>query len=568
MVTATGIVTLTDVHRQAHQGEWSEIRLDIMDKHRVHEVNGIRLFCDGMRWKPGPHIFLLDQIRAETLQDEPPPAARDYGKPLGPRFSTLSTARRQALRRLAAPPPTAQRRNPYSTPMYYLMSKGYGYRGDLDHEKRVYPKRAPKGALGPDYGHWTLDRNRPDWQEAMVKDWAELGLTSTHLYVYPKNDAMTISDNERQALRDFRRLSARYGLTIGLRVDFPMARNPKSDARGWLVHPQNPANRLDDYLRWIREIATLMKGAAKYYVIGDEYNFHEHPPALGGWNADLYVQVWRQVAAAIREIDSQPVLSMFGASSGNWNDVLDVLQHKDYRALAGAVAVNWPSYRGLTRFFEDINRLAPGMQLLSNGVGYCSSADARPRYPQYDAYTRYNDHDQGSVVAKNMYMWWALNAGVAPYYIAVRNWVIKGKVYPYWFGFFGFEDLVVDEHDHLSIRHYPAWNTFQTVACTFHDRPSFKKAEFPVTPVKGVSRCDAWQRGKKELLLMLWQDYRRTVYTDVRIASPRFTHAVQVNLFDKSRWDDVVYTVDGKSSITLRDVRVGFDPVIIRLFAE
>ncbi len=402
----------------------------------------------------------------------------------------------------------------------------------------------------------------------MVKDWAELGLTSTHLYLYPKNAAMTIAPAQRQALADYRRLSAAYGLKIGLRVDFPSPRHPQSGARGWAVHPKNPKNKLKRYLRWVREVATLMKGAARYYVIGDEYNFREHPPELGGWNADLYVQVWKQVARAIREVDPQPTLSMFAASGGHWQEVLDVMQQDDYRALAGAVATNWASYKGLTRFFEDIERFAPGMQLLSNGVGYCSSADAQPRYPQYDGYTRYNDRDQGGAVAKTMYMWWAHNAGVAPYYIAVRNWVVKGKVYPYWFGFFGFEDFVVDERDRLTIKHYPAWSAFQTIAHTFHDRPSFKRAGFAVTPVKGASRCDAWVRGKKELVLILWQDYRRTVYTDVRIDSPRFKYAVRVNLFDYHRWDDAPYTTAPDGAATLRDLRVGFEPVIVRLFAD
>ncbi len=145
LITSTGIVTLADVQQQAQQDEWIEIRLDLWDKHRVREVSGVRLFCDGLRWKPGEHVFLLDDLRADTLRDEPPPERRDYGAPLGMPFSELPRARQDAFRRLAAPPPLAQRRNPYSTPMYYLTCKGYGYRGDLDHKKRVYPKRAPKG---------------------------------------------------------------------------------------------------------------------------------------------------------------------------------------------------------------------------------------------------------------------------------------------------------------------------------------------------------------------------------------------------------------------------------------
>jgi len=31
-----------------------------------------------------------------------------------------------------------------------------------------------------------LDRNRPDWQEVLIKDWAELGLTNTLFLAAPK----------------------------------------------------------------------------------------------------------------------------------------------------------------------------------------------------------------------------------------------------------------------------------------------------------------------------------------------------------------------------------------------
>lgn len=47
-------------------------------------------------------------------------------------FSKLPPNRQEALRRLVAPPPLAQRNGPYSTPRYYLMYRGYKYEGDLD----------------------------------------------------------------------------------------------------------------------------------------------------------------------------------------------------------------------------------------------------------------------------------------------------------------------------------------------------------------------------------------------------------------------------------------------------
>ena len=567
LVTRTGIISLADLNLMATQGKWCEIRLDLGGS-KVDEVVGFRLFCDGLAWEPGQHVFLIDDIRAEPFPVPEPPGERDYRDPLGPGFSQLTPQSQKRLRQMVAPPPLAERRNPYSTPMYYLTNKDYWYRGDLDHRERVYAKRAPKGEIGPDYGNWKLDRNRPEWQEAMVRDWAELGLTSTHLNVYPPSRGMALDADRRQALIDFQRISAKHGLKIGVRMDFPSSRHPESGAPAWRVHPLNPDNELAAYLSWVREVATIFKGTARYYVIGDEYNFHEKTPEVGGWNADVYVQVWTQVAKAIRAVDADVVLSMFGASSGNWPDVLQVLAHDDYRRLASAVAINYHSYKGVEKFVFDLDRLAPGMTLLSNGVGYCSSKDAEPRYPLYDSYTRYTDRDQAAVVAKNMFVWWELDAGVAPYYITLRNWVLRGKVYPRWFGFFGFEDYVIDEQDRLTIKRYPAWHAFQTIAHTFHDRPSFTRPCFIVIPTEQVSRAAAYVRNDRELVIILWQDFRRTVYTDVRIDSPRLKHAVQVNLLDHKKWSDVVYTVAPNGNVTLRDVKVGFEPVVLRLFAE
>ena len=561
------IVTLADVSRMATQGVWHEIRLDL-GLRRLEDVTDFRLFCDGHAWQKGAHVFVLDDMRVEKFAVPVPPEKRDYGQRLGPAFSRLPADEQARRRRMAAPPPLAERRNPYSTPMYYLMAKGYGYTGNLDHKKRVYAKRAPKGEPGPDYGHWELDRNRPDWQEVMLRDWAELGLTFTHLNVYPSSPDMALGPDRRQALTDFRALSARHGLGIGVRMDFPFERHPETGAPAWGVHPKNPDSTLTSYLSWVRDVATVLRGVARYYVIGDEYNFHEKKPEEGGWNAELYMAAWTQVARTIRSVDPAVVLSMFGASSGNWQDVLDVLAHDAYRELAGAVAINQPTYQGVDRFFADVARLAPGLQLLSNGVGYCSSQDAQPRYPQHDPYAQYNDHDQGCAIAKNMFVWWDLGAAAAPYYITLRNWVLDGKVYPRWFGFFGVEDYVIDAQKNLSVKRYPAWHAFQTITHTFHDRPSFSKPGFAVASSKDLSHVHAFVRAGRELVLILWQDFHQTVYTDVRIASPRFRHPVRVSLFDKTEWGDVVYTVAPDGMVALRDLPVGFEPAVVRLFAD
>ena len=83
-----------------------------------------------------------------------------------------------------------------------------------------------------------------------------------------------------------------------------------------------------------------------------------------------------------------------------------------------------------------------------------------------------------------------------------------------------------------------------------------------------MSKLSAFVRGDDELVLILWQDFRRTGFVDVRIESSRFKHAVRVDLFDKSNGQDVPYTVAPDGMVTLRDVPVGFEPTIIRLFAD
>ena len=167
-----------------------------------------------------------------------------------------------------------------------------------------------------------------------------------------------------------------------------------------------------------------------------------------------------------------------------------------------------------------------------------------------------------------MFAWWECGAAGAPYYITLRNWVLKGKTYPRWFGFFGFEDYVIDDQDSLTITRYPAWYALRTITHTFHDRPSFVKPEFAVVPLGAVDRAAAFVRNDRELVVIMWQNDRRTVYTDVRIDSARYRHAVRVDLFEHTKWDDVAYTVSpDRGRVTVRGVRVGLGPVILRLFA-
>lgn len=256
----------------------------------------------------------------------------------GSAYLNLPQGKQDEIRKMVLPPPPAQRYGCYSTPMYYLMWKGYGYDGSMDKgpDGRTYIKDKP----GPDYGHWELKRNRPDWQEAMVKDWAELGLNNTHLDLYPINDKFDLPPDFLKAVADFATLSEKYGLKVGVRLD------PPGGYVAWDVNPDNPDNHLKEYLEWTRKLATLMKGKTAYYVLGDELTLYEPakekvPPK--SWTVDGYLNYFKQVSSAIKAIDPSAKVSMFAASSGQWFNVLNLLKH-GYAKYGDAVAINYYNY--------------------------------------------------------------------------------------------------------------------------------------------------------------------------------------------------------------------------------
>lgn len=482
----------------------------------------------------------------------------------GPAFSSLEAARQNELRRLAEPPPPAQRSGPYSTPMYYLMNQGYSYRGGLDHppEKRTYKRL--RGEWGPDYGNWDLDRNRPDWQEAMIRDWAELGLNSTHLNIHPREGSLQIADTYRQAIEDFVRLSAKHGLRIGVRLDPPAGRN------SWELHPNNPDNRLEEYLDYAREVAALLKGQALYYVLGDELTLHQPAEDLDPelWTPRLYLDYFRKAATAIKQVDPQTRVSMFAPSSGEWFNVLWLLEN-GYADVGDAVAINYYDYRKVHTFFDDARKLAPNLMFLSNGVGYISTATAEPRYPEGDPYSRHaTEESHAQAVAKTMFAWWDLRADVAPYYITLRNWVMQDKVYPRWYGFFGIQDFVVDEHEQMTIKRYPGWYAFQTIAHTFYNRDEFTEPKFEVATEGKPSMLRVYEHvlpnGASEALVMLWHDEKDPVEVKLTLGDPSLRYAVEPDLYNFRRWRDVAYEVD-ESGVSL-SLNVSRSLRIIRLF--
>ena len=280
-------------------------------------------------------------------------------------FSSLPREKQYQLRDMVAPPPLRERSGPYSTPMYYLMYEGYEYNGKLDTgpQGRTYVK----DKKGPDYGSWKLDRNRPDWQEAMIRDWAELGLNNTHFNIYPEDNSLQLSEMWRKAIEDFARLSEKYGLKVGVRLDAP------GGVEGWEVNPDNPQNLIEPYLLWVRKVAGLLKGRTLYYVLGDEMTLHKAEPGLEPrkWTPQKYLGYFKRVSRAIKEVDPGAKVSMFAASSGEWFNVLYLLEN-GYAEYGDAVAINYYNYQDVSKFFADAAKLAPGLMFLSNGVGYTS----------------------------------------------------------------------------------------------------------------------------------------------------------------------------------------------------
>lgn len=477
----------------------------------------------------------------------------------GPAFSSVSREKEEQIQMMVHTPPEAQRYGCYSTPMYYLMYKGYTYDGSMDKGPtgRTYIKDKP----GPDYGHWELKRNRPDWQEAMIKDWAELGLNNTHLDLYPIHDSYDAPADFLQAVSDFVRLSGKHGLKVGVRLDLPVKDN------SWDVNPDNPANHMGQYLGWIGSMVERTKGHAAYYVLGDELTLHEKseqnlPPH--SWTVPGYMTYFKQVSRAIKKIDPDAKVSMFAASSGEWFNVLNLLKD-GYAKYGDAVAINYYNYTDVPKFFQQAKELAPGLMFLSNGVGYCSYGGAEPRYPEGDPYSKYpTEKAHGDAIAKNMFAWWDLGAATAPYYISLRNWVIDGKVYPRWFGFFGFEDYVIKD-DKLTVKRYPGWYALQTITHTFYNRDQFKKPAFGVSSSADLTMLRAYEhkvKGGSELVLMLWND-TGTKKTSLDIASTDYLYPVRIDNFNYEKWSDVPYTTD--QGHTRIDLEVGSEPVILRL---
>ncbi len=483
------------------------------------------------------------------------------GEP-GPTFSSLDPGDQSQLRNMVEPPPLAERRGPYSTPMYYLMHKGYAYEGDMDKgpEDRTYVKT---GEPGPDYGSWVLERNRPDWQEAMIRDWAELGLNNTHLNIYPTNDSFELDEDYIRSVRDFVRLSKKYGLKVGVRLD-AIGGYPQ-----WPVHPGNPDNVIEAYLVYVQKIAELLKGQTAYYVLGDELYLDE-PYEEGRpettWTAEGYIGYFKRVSDTIKRVDPDAKVTMYGAESGRLPDILKLME-AGYAAYGDGVALNHYSYLSAVELYDQVRALMPNTAFYSNGVGYCSTATAQPRYPEGDPYSAHpTEEAHAASVAKQVFGWWDAGTDTVPYYVILRNWEIRGRVYPRWFGFFGIQDFVVGQDDQMTIRRYPGWYAYQTIAQTFYNRDVLTEPEFAIETDDAIDFRRAYVRaceGGRELLLVLWHN-AGPLDTAVELRTDTFRYPVRVNLLNYKDWVDLPYE-QGEGSVRI-PVSLNAQPTIIRLF--
>jgi hypothetical protein len=350
-------------------------------------------------------------------------------------------------------------------------------------------------------------------------------------------------------------------LKVGVRLD------PPGGYVAWDVNPDNPENHLKEYLQWTKTLAGLLKGKTAYWVLGDEltlYDKSDKDIPEKAWTTQGYLEYFKLVSTAIKGVDPGAKVSMFGAESGKWYVVLNLLKH-GYAQYGDAVAINYYNYMDVPRFFDDARKLAPNLMFLSNGVGYCSNGLVAQRYPEGDGYSKLpTEEAHADAIAKNMFAWWDLGASTAPYYISLRNWVLDGKVYPRWFGFFGFEDYVI-ENDKLSVKRYPGWYAMSTITHTFYNRDQFITPGFAVKSSEKLTMQRAYEHklpGGSELLLMLWND-GGDVKTTIDLGSTAYRFAVRVDNCNYEKWSDVAYRVE--DGHTLMDVEVGSQPVILRL---
>lgn len=489
-----------------------------------------------------------------------PANAEQQQRPLG--LSELPINRQRQIEQRIEPPPLAERDAPYSTPMYYLMHKGY-YDGI---NKQIL-----------------LDRNRPDWQEALIKDWAELGLTSTLAITTPKEwDDASIT----QAFRDYFRLSKQYGLDVGMRLAGDETLDG-IEASGWGIHPRNPENQLDEYAKWAGHVAEYGRGVISYYIVGDEVNnqgwetsdgqgssVRHHVDDNQRWTPEDYFVAFSRIAKEIRNSDPEAKVCMFG-QSGIDLSYIDALIDLGYAEVGDGVVAN-PSLKRFSHgkvdeFVSHVRRKAPNFKFYSNGVGYVSARDTNFNPVNLGRRTLYSDKDQANMIAQVMIQLFIADWDVAPYYIALRQWLLPdGTAAPHWYGFFGIQDLQINEYDHVNVVRHAGWYAMQTIAHVFYDRGRTPDASFEVNTEEEVDYVRAMIRNDYECLVVLWNyDGAPEVTTDIHLDTDDFTYPVLVSLLNYRKVTDLTYDIDADGGLEIDGVTIKEnEPVIIRLVRE
>jgi hypothetical protein len=480
----------------------------------------------------------------------------------GIKFSELPLLKQRAIIDRVAPPKIHERDAPYSTPMYYLLSEGY---------------RDGVGSMSGK-GNLVLDRNRPDWQEELLKDWVDLGLTSTHFLTYPSQweKSSTID-----AIEDYFRISKKYGMKIGIRLG-----GDKSfgglEASGWDLHPNNPNNRIDEYIEWARRVSAKGKGRVSYYVLGDELNLGgwEAPTGEAGkteghrvdedkkWTPEIYMRVFPKLAEAIKTIDPEVKVSMFGMGGLDW-EYVNGLFKEGYAEHADGVAANIGNKPAeeIQRFVKKVTTAAPDFKFYSNGVGYVRAKNTN-FYPT-NTTGKYDDEEQGTEVAKIMFRGFDAGWESTPYYIVVRQWQLAdGTFAPHWYGLMGFTDLVLDSYDNLTFKHYPAWYSFQTIAHIFYSQSKTTPASFHIKMSKPVDFYRVYTRNDYECLLVLWNNEEKEESVSITLPTQKYLYPVKISLYNYRELSDVTYDLKGEKDLVMPEIRVGKVPVIIRLVSE
>jgi hypothetical protein len=477
-------------------------------------------------------------------------------------FSQLPLEQQRQILIKVAPPAIAERDAPYSTPMYYLLAEGY---------------QDGVGAM-VGKGNLVLDRNRPDWQEDLMRDWVDLGLTSTHFLTYPSQweKVATI-----EAIEDYFRISKKYGMGIGIRLG-----GDKSfgglEASGWDLHPNNPDNRINEYIEWTRRVAAKAKGRVEYYVLGDELNLGgwEAPTGKAGkteshradedkkWTPEIYMRVFPKLAEAIKSIDPDVKVSMFGMGGLDW-DYIDGLFKLDYAKYADGVAANIGNKTAdeIQGFVKKVTNMAPDFKFYSNGVGYVRAKNTN-FYPT-NTTGKYDDEEQGIEVAKIMFRGFDAGWDSTPYYIVVRQWrLADGTFAPHWYGLMGFTDLVLDVYDNLTFKHFPAWYSLQTISHIFYSKSKTEPAPFDIELSDSVDFSRIYVRNDYECLIVLWNNGEKEEYISITMPTQKYMYPVKISLFNHHKLSDMNYHLEGEENLVMPKIRVGKAPVIIRLVVE